>query len=94
MKVIVLIDERCDGAMSPAGYIYRQGTSYTKQRDYSQMHVSHLKHFCVEFRLLLLVGRSIDCFDGCVVGRLIRIWVFGWQLNIDFYKFHTSNLLK
>jgi hypothetical protein len=74
------MDERCDGAISLSDIIYRHGNSYTKQRAYSEMHVSHFKLFYIEFRLLLLVSRSVESFGGCVVGRLIRIWVFGWHL--------------
>jgi hypothetical protein len=71
------MDEKCDGDISPSNIIYRHGNSYTKQRAYSETQVPHFKRFRIEFELLLLVSLSVDCFDGRVVGRLFRVWVFG-----------------
>jgi hypothetical protein len=67
------MDEMCDWAILPSDIIYRHGNSYSKQRAHSEMYVSHFKCFYIEFGLLLLVSRSADCFDDCVVGRFIRI---------------------
>jgi hypothetical protein len=77
------MDERCDEAITPSDIIYRHGYSYTKPRACSEMHVSHFKRFCIEFGLLLLVSRSIHCFDGYVVDTLIHIFlVFGCLVGI------------